>query len=104
MQPPVERGSGDAKILGDLSPGYLERFHMPKDEKPFANGVSGVLPSLGELFLKDRDLHFELVNLVFQKEDFLGFGVGVHGGESFQTSSSDPSQESSRQQGGFDEK
>ncbi len=28
--------------------------------------------------IKNRHLHFELVDLIFQKEDFLVFGVGVH--------------------------
>ena len=39
-----------------------------------------------------------------EEEDFLDFGVGAHGGQSFQSSPSDPCRESSRQEGGFDEK
>ena len=54
VQPPIECGSGDAEIPGDLSSGDLEGLHMPEDEKPFADGVSWILALLVEVFLKDR--------------------------------------------------
>ena len=63
----------------------------------------GFCALLVELFLKDRDLHFELVDPVFEKEDLLGFGVGIPAGQAFQASLAHPSRESSRQQGGSDE-
>jgi len=30
-----------------------------------------------EVFLQDRDLHFELVDSVLEEEDFLGLGVDI---------------------------
>ncbi len=84
VQPSVERGSGDAKILDNFPPGYLEGFHVPEDEKPFVDGVSWVLASLVELFLKDGYLHLELAHLVFEKEYLLGLGIGVHSRKAFE--------------------
>jgi len=80
---------------------YLECFDMPEDERPFANSVSWVLGSFGDLPLQNGHLHFELVHLVFEKEEFPGFGVGTHGDQSFQAAFSDPSRESGREQRGF---
>ena len=84
MQPPVESRSGDTKVLSNSAPWYLECFHMPEDEKPFAKGVSRVLLFLLDPFLKDRYLHFQLVNLISKKDDFFVLGVGVHGSKPFQ--------------------
>jgi len=81
VQPTVERGPGDTEIPGDLAPGDLEGLHVPEDEKPLTNRVSRVLALLVEVFLKDRDLHFELVDPVFEKEYFFGFGICVHGSQ-----------------------
>ena len=39
LQPLVERGSGDAKILDYFASGYLEGFHLPEDEKPLVNRI-----------------------------------------------------------------
>ena len=39
----------------------------------------GFWPFLVEVFLQDRDLHFELVDPVFEEEDLLGFGVSILG-------------------------
>jgi len=104
VQPPVECGSRDAEIRGNLSPGYLEGLHVPEDEKLFADGLSWVLPSLGGRLLVNGYLHFERIQPVFEKEDFLGLVVSIHGGQSFQISPANPPGESSRQQGSFDEK
>ena len=56
MQPPVERGSGDATMLSYSPSRYLLCSDMPEDEKPLADGVSWALASLGELFLENRHL------------------------------------------------
>ena len=84
VQPAIERGSGDAKVLDNLPSGNLEGFHVPEDEKPFVDGVSWVLASLVELFLKDGYLHLELAHLVFEKEYLLGLGIGVHSRKAFE--------------------
>jgi hypothetical protein len=76
---------------------------MPEDEKPFTDLISWLFAPIVELFLKDRELHFELIDPVFEKEDFLGFGIRVYGSQSFQASPTDPSRESGGQQGGSDE-
>ena len=103
VQPAVERGSGDAEIAGDLSPGDLEGLHVPEDEEPLADIVSRLLILLMEVFLQDRDLHFELVDPVFEEDDFLGFGVSIPGCQSFEVSLAHASRESGREQGGSDE-
>ena len=84
MQPPVERGSGDATMLSYSPSRYLLCSDMPEDEKPLADGVSWALASLGELCLENRHLHFELANLVSQTEDFLASGVDVHCNKAFE--------------------
>ena len=67
VQPAVERGSGDAEISPDLSPGDLEGLHMPEDQESFADFISRLLALLVDLFLEDRQLHLELVDLIFEK-------------------------------------
>ena len=103
MEPAAEGGSSDAEIPGDLSPGDLGGFHVPEDKESFTNGVSWALALLVEMPLQDRYLHFELIDPVVEKEDFLGLGILGHGSQSFQASPADSSREPSRQQGGSDE-
>jgi len=91
VQPSAEGGSGDAEIAGDLPPGDLEGFRIPEDQKSLTDLISRFLALLGVLFLKDRDLHFELIDPVFEKEDLLGFGIDIHGSQSLQASPADPS-------------
>jgi len=85
----VERA--DAEIAGDLSPGDLEGLHVPEDEESFTDGVSWVLALSVEVFLQDRDLHFELVDSVLQEEDLLGFGIDLPAGQAVQAALADPS-------------
>ena len=86
MEPTVKSGSGDAQMLGHFSSGYPKSLDMPEYEQPFSYCVSGFLQVLFDTFLKDGDLSFELVDLVFQKDVFLVFLVNVHGGEAFKAS------------------
>jgi hypothetical protein len=72
----------------------------PEDQEPFADLISRLLALLTVVFLEDRDLHLELVDPVFEKEDLLGFGVDVHGRQSFQASPANLSRESGSQQHG----
>jgi len=78
----VERA--DAEIAGDLSPGDLEGLHVPEDEESFTNGVPWALTLLVEMLPQDRDLHFELIDPVFEEEDLPGLGIGIFGGQSFE--------------------
>ena len=78
-------------MLDNLSPGYLEGFHVPEDKKSFVNSVSWVLTSLVELFLKNGYLHLELAHLVFEEDDLLGLGIGVHGRKAFEAALADSS-------------
>ena len=103
VQPAVKRGSSNTEIPGDLPSGNLESFHMPEDEKPFMNSVSWALALLAEVFLKDRQLHFELVDPVFEEEDLLGFGVGIPAGQLFEASLANPPRESGRKQSSLDD-
>jgi hypothetical protein len=57
---------------------------MPEYKQPFSNGVMGLFLSLLDSLLENRHLHFKLIDLVFQKEDFLVFGVGGHGRKAFE--------------------
>jgi hypothetical protein len=76
---------------------------MPEDEQPLADTVPWLLALLIGVFLKDRDLHFKLVESVFEEEDLLGFGVGIPGSQSLEVSPANPAGESSCQQGRSDE-
>ena len=76
---------------------------MPKDQEPFADTIPRLRSLLVNVFLKNRDLHFQLVDSVIEKEDLLGFGVNIHGGKAFEASFTGSSGESGRQQGGFDD-
>jgi len=97
----VERA--DAEIAGDFSLGDLEGLHVPKDEQSLVNGVSWALALLMGMLLQDRDLHFKLVDPVFEKEDLLGLRVNVSADQSFEAAPAHPSRETSREQGGSDE-
>ena len=49
------------------------------------------------------ELHFELVDSVFQEEDFLGFGIDIPAGQTFEVSLAHAPRETRREQGGSDE-
>jgi hypothetical protein len=66
--------------------GYPKGFDLPKDKQSLSKCVSQLFLSLLNPLLENRHLHFELVDLIFQKEDFLVFGVGVHGSKAFEAS------------------
>jgi hypothetical protein len=100
MQPAIEGGTGDAEIAGDLSPGDLEGLDVPEDEPSLADGVSWVPALSVEVLRQDRDLHFELVDPVFEKEDLRSFGISILGGQAFQAALAHPSREARREQGG----
>jgi len=86
MEPTVESGSRDAQMLCHFSSGYSKGLDMPEDKQSLSKGVSRLLLSLLNPLLENRHLHFELIDLVVQKEDFLVFSVGVHGGKAFEAS------------------
>ena len=74
---------------------------MERVKKPASRGISEL-----NFWRYAKDLfhgHFELIYPVFEKEDFPGFGVGVHDGQPFQASLADPTGESSGQQGGVED-
>ena len=73
------------------------------NDKPLTDGVSWALPSRGGLLLENGHPHFELVDPVFEEEDFPGVDVGVSGSQSFQASFANSSGESGGEQGGSDE-
>jgi len=64
---------------------------------------SELLPSPVEVFLQNRDLHFELADPVFEKENLLGFGVDIPARQTSEASLAHASREPRRQQGGSDE-
>ena len=64
----------------------MQGFDMPEDKQSLSKRVSWLLLSLLNPLLENRHLHFELVDLVFEKEDFLVFGLGVHGRKAFEAS------------------
>lgn len=90
-------------MLGHFSSGYPKGFDMPEDKESLSKRVSRFLLSLLNPLLENRHLHFELVDLVFEKDDFLVFGVGVHGHKAFEASLTDSSRESGGQNGRFDD-
>ena len=59
---------------------------MPEDKQSFSKRVSRFLLSFLNPLLENRHLHFELVELVFGKEDFLVFGVDLHGRKALEAS------------------
>ena len=67
------------------------------------NGVSWALALLAEMLLQDRDLHFELVDPVFEEENLLGFDIDVPGGQPLEASPANPSREAGCEQHGSDE-
>jgi len=69
-----------------FSPGYSKDFDMPEDKQSLSKGVSWLLLSLLNPLPENRHLHFELIDLVCQKEDFLVFGVHIHGGKASEAS------------------
>ena len=73
-------------MLCHFASGYPKVLDMPEDEQPLSKRVSRFLMSLLNPLLENRHLHFELVYLVFEKEDFLVFGVDVHGRKAFEAS------------------
>jgi len=79
MEPTVKSGSGEAKMLCHFSSGYAKGFDMLEDKQSLSKRVSRFLLSLLNPLLEDRHLHFELADLVSEKEDFVVFGIGVHG-------------------------
>ena len=91
VQPSVERGSGDTEIPENLPPGDLEGLHMPENEESLPHLISWLLALLTDLFLKDRNLHFELIDPVFKEENLSGFGVAVHVRKAFEASLADSS-------------
>ena len=86
MEPTVKSGSGDAEMLCHFSSGYPKGFDMPEDEQSLSKRVPRFLLSFLNPPLENRHLRFELVDLVFEKEDFLVFGVGIHGRKAFEAS------------------
>ncbi len=103
VQPAVEGGAGDAEVSGDSASGDLEGLDVPEDEQPLVNGISWAPAVSMEVLLQDRDLHFELVDPVFEEEDFLSLGIDIFAGQSFEASPANPSREPHREQGGPDE-
>jgi len=77
---------------------------MPEHQKPLADVISRLRAFSGVLFLTDRDLHFKLVDLVFEKENLLSFSVSVLGCQSFGASFAGPPGESGGQQSGPNER
>ncbi len=73
-------------MLRNFSSGYPNGLDMPEDKQSLSKRVSGLFLSLLNPLLENRHLHFELIDLIFQKEDFLVFGVGVHGRKAFEAS------------------
>ena len=71
-------------MLCHFSSGYPKGLDMPEDKQPLPKRISRLFLSLLNPLLENRHLHFELVDLIFQKEDFLVFGVGVHGSKPFE--------------------
>ena len=63
---------------------------MPKDEEPLTDLISRLRALLAELFLQDRDLHFELVDPVFEEEDFSSFGIDIPAGQALEAASANP--------------
>jgi hypothetical protein len=76
---------------------------VPEDQEPFPHLIAWFLALLGELLLQDRELHFELVDAVFEEEDLSGFRVDVPAGQTVEVSLTHPPRESRREEGGFDE-
>ena len=91
MEPTVKSGSGDAYMLCHFSSGYPEGLDMSDDKQSLSKRVSRLFLSLLNPLLENRHLHFELVDLIFQEEDFLVFFTDVHGGKTSQTAFPSPS-------------
>lgn len=62
---------------------------MPENQESLPHLISWLLALLTDLFLKDRSLHFELIDPVFKEENLSGFGVVVLGRRSFEASFAD---------------
>ena len=73
-------------MLCHFSSGYPKDLDMPDDKQPLPKRVLRLFLSFLNPLLENQYLHFELVDLIFQKEDFLVFGVGVHGSKPFEAS------------------
>ena len=69
------------QMICHFSSGYPEGLDMPEDKQSLSKRVSRLLLLLLNPLPENRHLHFELVDLVFQKWDFLVFGVGIHRSE-----------------------
>jgi hypothetical protein len=64
---------------------------MPEDKQSLSKCVSRLFLSLLNPLLENRHLHFELVDLIFQKKDFLVVFTDVYGGETSLTAFPSPS-------------
>jgi hypothetical protein len=82
---------------------YYRVTHLPENEESLPHLISWLLALLVEVFLKDRGLHFEVVDPVFEEEDLPGFEIDVPGGQAFEVSLAYTSRESGGQQHGSDE-
>lgn len=61
------------------------------------DGISWAPALPVQVLLQDRDLPLELVDSVFEKEDFLSFGVGISVGQAFEATLANASREPSGQ-------